>query len=229
MSYVFRMWSLKLKVREKWNIYNYRTNKFKIKLLFYSHNYYEDMGRLYFVASGIIEGDEKRKKKFIEDMKKESKIQHFESNDDFFICIYSELKSSNRSKVAKIAYNPRLIFVKPVIIDEFGWEEWEIASPERKDVDIFLKHSKNLPNTESKLFYLKQQKINNLMIYAMLPKLTAKQKNALVLAVANGYYGYPRKTKLKYLAKLMKISLSTYQFHLAKAEAKLMPFLVKKF
>ena len=67
------------------------------------------------------------------------------------------------------------------------------------------------------------------MIYAMLPKLTAKQKTALVSAVENGYYGYPRKVKLEYLAKLMKISLSTYQFHLAKAEAKLMPFLVKKF
>ena len=93
----------------------------------------------------------------------------------------------------------------------------------------FIKYAKELPNVESKLFYLRQQRISNLMIYAMLPKLTEKQNNALILAIENGYYGYPRKVKLEKLARIMKISTSTYQFHLAKAEAKLMPFLVKRY
>ncbi len=66
------------------------------------------------------------------------------------------------------------------------------------------------------------------MIYSLLPKLTKKQKQALILAVENNYYGYPRKIKLEKLAKIMKISLSTYQFHLAKAEAKLLPFVTKR-
>ena len=67
------------------------------------------------------------------------------------------------------------------------------------------------------------------MIYAMLPKLTEKQKKALSSAIKNGYYGYPRKATLKQLAKDVGVSLSTFQFHLAKAEAKVMPFLSRNY
>jgi predicted DNA binding protein len=223
------MWTLKIKVREKWNIYNEKTAKHKVKLYFYSQNHYEENGKFYFVASGIIEGDEKQKRKFLLDLKKEKKVTNIEWNNDFFVCTYSEPKTSQRAEAVKIAYNPRLIFLKPTIIDEEGWEEWEIASTKRQDLEAFVKYAKTLPNVESKLFHLKQQKISSLMIYAMLPKLTLQQKKALVLAVENGYYGYPRKITLEQLAKQMKLSVSTYQFHLAKAEAKLMPFLMKRY
>lgn len=223
------MWSLKIKVREKWNIYNKRTSKFKVKLYFYSQNNYEEKGRIYFVASGIIEGAEQAKRKFLLDLMKDKKIKYIEWNNDFFVCTYLEQRTSHRSKAVKIAYNPRLIFLKPVVIDEDGWEEWEIASTKREDLQVFIKYAKMLPNVESKLFYLRRQKINNLMIYAMLPKLTEKQRKALISAIENGYYGYPRKITLEKLAKFMKVSTSTYQFHLAKAEAKLMPFLAKRY
>jgi predicted DNA binding protein len=66
------------------------------------------------------------------------------------------------------------------------------------------------------------------MIYSVLPNLTDKQKQAFDLAVESGYYGYPKKVKLISLAKRVGISLSTFQFHLANAEAKLMPFFSKK-
>jgi predicted DNA binding protein len=223
------MWTLKIRVREKWNIYNEKTARHKIKLYFYSQNHYEENGKVYFVASGIIEGDEKQKRKFLLDLKKDKKVMNIEWNNDFFVCMYSEPKTSQRAEAVKIAYNPRLIFLKPTIIDEEGWEEWEIASTKRQDLEAFIKYAKTLPNVESQLFHLKQQKISSLMIYAMLPKLTLKQKTALVLAVENGYYGYPRKITLEQLAKQMKLSVSTYQFHLAKAEAKLMPFLTKRY
>ena len=221
------MWAIKIKVREKWNLFNKRTVKYKVKLYSYSHNYYEEKGRFYFTASGIIEGEQKQRKRFFSDLNKDKKITYLEQDNDFFICIYSETKKSARIQV-KVAYNPRLIFLKPVIIDEEGWEEWEVASTERKDLEDFVNAAETFPNLEYNLFYLKQQKINNLMIYSILPKLTEKQKKALILAVRNNYYGYPRKIKLEELAKMMKISLSTYQFHLAKAEAKLLPFVAKR-
>lgn len=223
------MWRLRIKAKEKWNIYNEKTVKHKVKLYFYSQNHYKQNGKLFFVACGIIEGDEKRKKAFIRDLKNDKKVIYFESNNDFFVCTYAELKTSQRAEAVKIAYNPRLLFIKPVIIDEVGWEEWEIASPKRDDLEAFVVYAKKLPNVESELFYFKQKRITNLMVYAMLPKLTLKQKTALQLAVENGYYGYPRKITLENLSKQMKLSVSTYQFHLAKAEAKLMPFLVKRY
>lgn len=222
------MWTLKIKVREKWNVYNGRTSKFKVKLYCYSQNHYEEKGKLYFIASGIIQGDEKQKRSFFLDLKKDKKIVSLEWNRDFFVAIYSEDKTSLRSEAVKIAYNPRLIFIKPIIIDEEGWEEWEVASTKREDLEAFINYAEKMKNVESEFFYLKDKKIINLLIYAMVPKLTEKQKNALILAVENGYYGYPRKIKLVQLAKQMKVSLSTYQFHLAKAEAKLMPFLAKR-
>ncbi len=222
------MWVIKIKVREKWNPYNKRTLKYKVKLFFYSHNYYEEKKKIYFIASGIVQGGEDQKKKFFLDLRKDKKIENLEFNDDFFICTYSETKNNKRSKSVKIAYNPRLIFLKPVIINEEGWEEWEVASTKRQDLEDFITHSEILENVESDFIYLKEQKVKNIMIYSLLPKLTKKQKQALILAVENNYYGYPRKIKLEKLAKMMKISLSTYQFHLAKAEEKLLPFVSKR-
>jgi predicted DNA binding protein len=66
-------------------------------------------------------------------------------------------------------------------------------------------------------------------VLAVLPKLTNKQKQALDLAMKYDYYEYPRKIKLEKLAKFMKISLSTYQAHLRKAERKILPFVIKRY
>ncbi len=223
------MWALKIKVREKWNIYNYLTRKYKVRIYFYSHNFYKEKGKINFIASCIVEGKENQRKRFLEELKSNKKVVNIEWNNDFLICTYYESENSPRSRIVPIAYNPRLIFIKPVIIDEEGWEEWEIASPKRKDLIKFITSSKKLKDTEIDIFYFRKQKIDNLMIYSMMPKLTDKQKKAFIMAVENGYYGYPRGIKLEKLAKAMCISTSTYQFHLAKAEAKLMPFLVKRF
>jgi len=222
------MWVIKIKIREKWNPYSERTVKYNIKLFFYSHNYYEEKNKIYFLASGIIHGEENQKQKFFLDLKKDKKVENLEFNDDFFICTYSETKNSKRSKSVKVAYNPRLVFLKPVIINEEGWEEWEVASTKRQDLEDFITHSEKLENVETNLIYLKEQKIKNIMIYSLFPKLTEKQKQAIKLAVENNYYGYPRKTKLEKLSKMMGVSLSTYQFHLAKAEEKLLPFMAKR-
>jgi len=221
------MWSLKFRAIEKWNPYNKRCLKFSVKIYFYSHNYYEKDNKLFFVGSGILEGKEKNKEKFLLDLKKDKKVSFLEFNKGFFTCIYSELKTAERSEKVLVAYNSKLIFLKPAIFDENGWEQWEIACPERKNLQRFIEVIEE-NNAEHKLFYLKKSKLNNMMIYSMVPKLTDKQEKALSSAVKEGYYGYPRKITLKKLAKIANISISTFQFHLAKAEAKLLPFLVKK-
>ena len=56
-----------------------------------------------------------------------------------------------------------------------------------------------------------------------MPQLTEKQKRVFELAVEEGYYDIPKRTELKKLAKLVGISLATYQEHLKRAEAKIIP------
>ena len=56
-----------------------------------------------------------------------------------------------------------------------------------------------------------------------MPRLSNKQREAYQLAVENGYYKFPRKIGLEEMAKIMKISVSTFQEHLRKAEEKIIP------
>lgn len=226
MSYI-HMWVLKFKGKEEYNIYNSRTIKFKVKIQFYSRNHYIKNKKVFFINSGIIIGEEKNKKSFFLDLKKDKKIENLERNNNFFISIYSEPMNSERTSILKTLYNPKITFLKPVIIGKDGFEEWEIASFNREDLEEIMKELEKLKIKNLKILQFKDQKIKNLMIQSSEPDLTEKQKTALSLAIENNYYGYPRKIKLVELAKIMKISLSTYQFHLAKAEEKIMPFLFK--
>lgn len=221
------MWQLKIRVREKWNIYNSRTIKFGINLYVYSHNNYEEGGKLFFIALGIADGDKKQINKFFRDLKKDSKVKYLEWKDNFFICIYSEVKTAKRAKAVIIAYNPKLIFLKPTIIDKEGWEEWEVASIDRKALEAFLEQSER-SGLEYNIIYFNEKKLENIMVYSIAPLLTKKQKQAIFLALKEGYYGYPRGITLEKLAKISKLSVSTFQFHIARAEAKLMPFAVKR-
>ncbi|MCX6750002.1 MAG: helix-turn-helix domain-containing protein [Candidatus Pacearchaeota archaeon] len=222
------MWILKLKVKEEWNLYNKRTLKFKVRIHFYSHNYYVKNNKVYFVGSGIVIGDEKNKKAFFEDLKKDRQIEEIEINNDFFVSVYSEKETSERINALKTVYNSKIIFIKPAVVDEEGFEEWEVASFDRRDLEEIIKQAEKLKRGEFKLISFKEKKINNLMVESILPDLSEQQRKAFELALENDYYGYPRKVKLVDLAKKMNISVSTYQFHLAKAEAKLMPFFSKK-
>jgi len=61
----------------------------------------------------------------------------------------------------------------------------------------------------------------------IMPKLSNKQKEAIQLAVKEGYFDFPRKINLEGIAKRMKISKQTLQQHLRIAEKKLVPFLTE--
>ena len=57
----------------------------------------------------------------------------------------------------------------------------------------------------------------------LMPALTSKQKRAVDLAIENGYYITPRKTNLRKLARIMGVSLATFEQHIRAAENKLIP------
>ena len=196
-------------------------------------DYYTEKDKIYFINSGVVFGEEKNKKLFFNDLKRDKQIEKIEINGDSFISIYSEKKTSLRILALKTIYNKKIIFLKPTIFDEEGFEEWEIGSFERSNLEKVIKFSKKLQKRLKKgkfnLLKFKEEKVNNLIFQSIIPNLSSQQKKVLDLAIEKGYYNYPRKIKMEDLAKLSGISRSTFQFHLAKAEAKMIPFLAKKY
>ncbi|MCL6089244.1 MAG: helix-turn-helix domain-containing protein, partial [Candidatus Marsarchaeota archaeon] len=61
------------------------------------------------------------------------------------------------------------------------------------------------------------------------PSLTNKQKEALSVALINGYYAWPRHVGLVQLADAAHISRRSMQERLRRAEAKLFPHTLKKY
>ena len=91
---------------------------------------------------------------------------------------------------------------------------------------IHISFIQDFLNIESPTF--KEEKISNISFTRVLPELTKNQTKALEIAINYGYYDYPKKIKMEKLAKMMKISYSTYQAHLKKAEGKILPTIYKE-
>ncbi|MBT4375920.1 hypothetical protein HOD29_00915 [archaeon] len=215
------MWAAKFLVYDEEGIYSSRAKKFNIGLSGYPLNYYSDKKYFYFIALGFLDGKEKIKKVFLDDLKKDKRVHNLEFNDSFFICITKETINAESKRLVKLFYNPLLIRTKPVKINSEGWEENEVVCFERKFIGQLIKISEKKYNL--KLKYFKQTKLQDIGVLNVFPNLTAKQQRAMDSAIDNGYYQYPRNIDVKTLAKKNKLSFSTFQEHLRKAENKLIP------
>ena len=116
-----------------------------------------------------------------------------------------------------------MFFTKPVFVDKQGYEYWEMASYDRDVLSEFLNGVKKQNYEHLEILQFKNIQLNNVYFPAIAPDLTDKQKRAFELAVWEGYYDIPKRIDLKKLAQLMKISLATFQEHLKRAEAKIVP------
>jgi len=228
------MWQLKIKGYDKNNIYGSKAINNKVSVVYYPSNHYIDKNKYYFIVVGFIDGSEENIKSFFTELKKDNKpsknkryVVKLEVEGNFFTCITCQHKKIESDKFVHLFYNPKFIHINPATISPDGLEEWNIIALGRKEIEKLIKISEKKYNAE--VLSLKKVKLKNLGILSMLPTLTNRQKIAFDLAVSNRYYNYPRKTELNKLAQMMKISLSTYQEHLRKAEIKLLPFISKKY
>ena len=112
--------------------------------------------------------------------------------------------------------------VSPALISKKGYEIVTLGSFDRNKLmeiaEILGKEYK------AELLSINQKKVKSLSIVKIEPELTKKQKDAISLAIKNGYYNVPRKISVESLAKMAKLSFSTFQVHLRKAESKLIPY-----
>jgi len=220
------MWKAKIAVYDENGVFASRAKKFNVGIYGYMLNYYADKGSYYFTLLAFIDGDEELREKFIKDLKKDKKCDKIENQGNFLIARGKESKSKKKKKYISLFYNPLLIQMKPFVVYPNGWEELELASFERKHLEGIINISDKKFNL--KLLYIKKEKLDSIGILSVFPKLTEKQRNAVEFAIANGYYEYPRKIDVQDLAKKKKLSFSTFQEHLRKAENKLIPFSIKK-
>lgn len=171
------------------------------------------------VIIGTFSGKQEATHNFINLAKNAKDIVNFEATGNIFICKFLE-----KSKLREI-YNSEIIFLEPYNINQRGEETLNIASFDRNQITNIYKTLNKFYS--ARLISINQRKVNYMSRTYELPKITEIQKEAIIFASNEGYYDFPRKTSLKDLAKKKKLSFSTFQAHLRKAEKKLIPFWLK--
>lgn len=188
-------------------------------------NSFTEKGTIYSTGFLMLSGEEKNKKSFIRDLKRDKRVSKVEVNNDLVIMIEKHPLSTPEYSAFR---SKEIMTVRPVYCNpQDGFEYWEICSWDKKHLNKFITEIENLG--EAKLLSLQRMRLQDVYQFHISPKLTSKQRQALDIALKQGYYKVPRKVDIGDLAKFMKISRQAFSEHLRKAEMKLMPVLSKDF
>ncbi|HIH32021.1 TPA: hypothetical protein HA235_04910 [Candidatus Woesearchaeota archaeon] len=212
------MWVAKIKFSTKGTLIGSRAEKYKIVLYGYPVSFVKDKDWIKVNVVGRVIGDDKKIRQFCNDLKKQERVLHLEMNNNFMIATIKE------PLFLECVYNEKILHVSPAVISHEGYEILNLASFDRKLLEDTYKA---LKNNSGELLSIKKSKVTGISIMRMSNELTEKQRAAIELAIKHGYYYSPRKITVEQLAKIAKLSFSTYQVHLRKAEAKLMPQLLE--
>lgn len=215
IAYMFVMWIAKIRLKHDCIIGN-RCKKFKVMMQSLDLNEEKKNGKVLTSSIHQLIGNEADVKRLINNLKKDSRTEYVEFNGRTLFLV----ETAKKKPVSQ--FSRKMFFVKPVVIDTQGDEHWEIASYRKEELMIFIQKVKPLVD-DFELLSLRNTPLQNIYFPKVMPKLTILQKKALELAIKEGYYHIPKKTNLRALAKLSKISLATYQKHLQKAESKVIP------
>jgi len=214
------MWRLKLKLEAKNQLLGSLAIKHQVSLTGYPLSYWKDKNFLYLVTAGFAFGDKKNIKELKRELKNNTEVLESEWADEFGLIV------TKQPLFTEPVYNPRIIRPTPVIIHKDGYHLWDLASFDKKELDKVLDFAERYLG--AKILSFKEEKISNISFTRLLPELTENQKRAMEVAINNGYYTYPKGTKMEKLASIMGISYSTYQAHLKKAEGKILPGIFKE-
>jgi len=198
---------------------NVLANKYNITAYGYPLNTFYENDKFYVNIAATIVGAEKDKKDFIRALKKEKQTKNIDVANDFVIASFEQPKET------EALFTAGFIYLRPQKLTPDFYQTYYLGSWDRKKLSGVV--NMLLQGTEVKIQQFKQEKIKDISITSISPTLTDKQKKAFKFAYENGYYNFPRNSELSTLSKLMRISLSTYQAHLRKAEKKITDFFYK--
>jgi len=77
------MWVLKTKGFDKGNIFGGKAIKHRVSIYYYPINNYLEKGVYYFVAVGVVEGQEKNIRAFFNELKKDTQKSKTKANNTF--------------------------------------------------------------------------------------------------------------------------------------------------
>lgn len=173
---------------------------------------------VYFACT--IYGAEVNKRSFVAAARANPRVHFLEENGDFLVILLEEPRST------KPIYQHNIIHTKPILIGSDGRETWSIASKNKENLMAFYRLLRKTRGAG--LRHIRRGKIQDVSIAQIHPSLTTRQKEAIKLAIEEGYYEIPRRVDVKDLARKAGLSFSTYQAHLRKAESRLIPFSFSK-
>lgn len=212
------MWLVKLKLKHNCTVGN-RIQKFNLMDHITYISSFKEKNINYAIGMHRLIGEEKNIKNFIRDFRKDKDVVKIEVYKDIIIAI----EKTKELPIGK--FKPKLFFQKPVFIDRQGYEYWEFFSFDRNIINKFITEMETFCDF-FEIKQLKQVNLTDIYFPHAIPQLTDKQKRAFELALERGYYSIPRKTDIRKLAQIMKISKSTYNDLLRRAEGKILPDLI---
>lgn len=219
------MWIAELKLRhEDCPIVN-RCQKFNIVVLSYPSVWYEKNKKKFATTICYFQTtDEKVKKDFIKDLKKDKRITNLEVAGDVFTY---EINLGKKGEHVMLYTVKQIFFVKPTINHYNGHEYWYVASWKREELTKFINSlEKHMDVCE--IVKIEKSPLHDVHFPSLMPNLSKMQKKVLEIAYKNGYYNFPRKISMEKLSKLVGIKVSTFQEHLRKAEIKLFPLIIQQ-
>lgn len=219
------MWYLKFKLRHSDCILSPLVEKYNLQVEFYPLGHYIKGNFVYTSAIHTVKGDERNIKKYIRDLKKDKRVKKIEISK----VIFTLTKEPSSLRTYQAIYNSQLFYITPGFNSSDGKEMWEIACWDRKPLQNLI----NIMEKASTTIYFEvlrfeEKNIDDIYILQLFPQLPEKQKQAIELAYKSGYYQFPKKTNLDKLAKIARVSKATFQENLKKAEARLMPLLLRR-
>jgi predicted DNA binding protein len=211
------MWIGHFKVWHENCIYLTNCSKFNVVISMYPLKSNTEEGYYYHTNLNILSGEEENIRKFIKEIKKDSRCLKFEGRGNIY---FSHLKTGINDHHTTNYYTPKIFLLKPIVHKD-GREDWFFGAWERKTIIEMLKTFRKHFNVE--VLSVKEREFTDVFIPQVMPKITERQKEAIYQAIINGYYDFPRKITLEKLSKSMNVSRVTFLEHLRKAEGKLIP------
>ena len=188
--------------------------KHKVNLQLYPFYIYEHDDHVR--VSFLITFHHSNVKAFVRDLRKSERIVFCNHKDNFLI------GQSRESLKYNMLYGADIMHLKPWMVDGRNSKETFVIGSRNRKLLMDIGHAIKEKHL-GKMDYVNWRDIPDVFLLNVIPKVTAKQRRAFDLAVRHGYYCYPRKVSLRYLAKKMNVSYATFQAHLRKAENKLIP------
>lgn len=157
----------------------------------------------------------KGKEAFAKELAKELRVPHLELTGDFLMLTIKE------PAFLRHLYTPEIVHVEPALISPAGYEVVTIGCFERAPL---ARAAQLLERYGAKLLSLRRSRLRSASIMRLRPELTARQREAMELAIERGYYEIPRKTSVAELARIAHLGYATFHRHLRTAERKLLPY-----